>query len=378
MKSKLKEKSSKKTKVLKVGKKNSKKSSKDVEDSDLSDFEAEYLEELPPDVSSKIQKLIKASNDEVPRHDKDPGLEFLESDPLINLKLSQDVSGFLPENKNDGSTVDIWWKLKQLSEQRTEDDALKKIRPVYTDIGLYLSKYKSGSLPKAFKVLPKMKNWMELLELTTPQNWTPNAVSEATRLFSSNMNEANAEIFYTSVLLPAFRQDLRSKRTLNYHLYMALKKAMFKPNAWFKGILLPLVEEGCTYREAAIVGSVLKKISIPVLHASAFILRSCQCQKWFGSTSFILCILFQKKFNLPAKVIDGSIAYFYKFLTFGDSLPVIWHQSLYIFVENYKHTFKDEHKECISEILQKQRHPQITAAIESSLRRTFDDVEMYD
>lgn len=345
-----------------------KKPSKDEEDSDLSDFEAEYLEDLPRDISLKVQKLLRETNEQVTKHKKDPGLEFLESDPLIDLRTSQDVSGFLPEGSD---TSDIWSKLKQLSELRTEDDTLKRIRPVYIDIGVYLSKYKSGSLPKAFKVLPKMKDWAQLLELTAPQNWTPNAVSEATRLFSSNMNEVNAEMFYSTVLLPAFRQDLRNKRSLNYHLYMALKKAIFKPNAWFKGILVPLVEEGCTYREAAIVGSVLKKVSIPVLYVSAFILRICQCQKWFGSTSFILCVLFQKKYNLPLKVIEGSIAYFYKFITFGDSLPVIWHQSLYVFVQNYKHTFTEEHKVCISEILEKQRHPQISTAIENLLRYTF-------
>ena len=33
-------------------------------------------------------------------------------------------------------------------------------------------------------------------------------------------------------------------RKLNYHLYQALKKAMYKPAAFFKGILLPLCEVG--------------------------------------------------------------------------------------------------------------------------------------
>lgn len=33
-----------------------------------------------------------------------------------------------------------------------------------------------------------------------------------------------------------------NSRKLNYHLYQALKKAMYKPAAFFKGILLPLCE----------------------------------------------------------------------------------------------------------------------------------------
>ena len=33
-------------------------------------------------------------------------------------------------------------------------------------------------------------------------------------------------------------------RKLNYHYYQSLKKAMYKPAAFFKGILLPLCEVG--------------------------------------------------------------------------------------------------------------------------------------
>ena len=42
---------------------------------------------------------------------------------------------------------------------------------------------------------------------------------------------------------------------LNFHLYQALRKALFKPGAFFKGFLLPLCESGnCTLREATIIG----------------------------------------------------------------------------------------------------------------------------
>jgi hypothetical protein len=34
--------------------------------------------------------------------------------------------------------------------------------------------------------------------------------------------------FYSLVLLPAVRDDIQANRKLNYHLYMALKKALFK------------------------------------------------------------------------------------------------------------------------------------------------------
>ena len=70
------------------------------------------------------------------------------------------------------------------------------------------------------------------------------------------------------------RDDISETKKLNYHLYMALKKSLYKPAAFFKGFLLPLCEGGdCTLREAAIIGSVLVKVSVPVLHSAAALLK---------------------------------------------------------------------------------------------------------
>lgn len=51
-----------------------------------------------------------------------------------------------------------------------------------------------------------------------------------------------AQRFYNLVLLPRVRDDLAEYKRLNFHLYQALKKALFKPGAFMKGILLPLLE----------------------------------------------------------------------------------------------------------------------------------------
>lgn len=48
--------------------------------------------------------------------------------------------------------------------------------------------------------------------------------------------------FYNLILLPAVRNNISDYKKLNYHLYMALKKAIYKPAAFFKGIILPLCE----------------------------------------------------------------------------------------------------------------------------------------
>ena len=65
---------------------------------------------------------------------------------------------------------------------------------------------------------------------------------QATRLFASNFNPKLAQRFYNLVLLPRVRDDLSEYKRLNFHLFMALKKAIFKPAAFFKGILLPICE----------------------------------------------------------------------------------------------------------------------------------------
>merc|ERR1712217_80564 len=116
-------------------------------------------------------------------------------------------------------------------------------------------------------------NWEEVLSLTNPLGWSAAAMYEAVAIFASNLNPKMAQRFYNLVLLPAVRQNIAEYKKLNFHYYRALRKALFKPAAFFKGILLPLAMESCTLREALILSSVLSKASIPVMHAAASIVR---------------------------------------------------------------------------------------------------------
>jgi essential nuclear protein 1 len=53
-----------------------------------------------------------------------------------------------------------------------------------------------------------------------------------------------AQRFFHLILLPNVRSNISSSQTkkLNPHLFNALKKSLFKPAAFFRGILLPLAE----------------------------------------------------------------------------------------------------------------------------------------
>uniref|UniRef100_A0A3Q4GNQ5 Bystin-like n=1 Tax=Neolamprologus brichardi TaxID=32507 RepID=A0A3Q4GNQ5_NEOBR len=240
-----------------------------------------------------------------------------------------------------------------------------------------LSKYRSGKLPKAFKIIPALSNWEQVLYLTDPDSWSAAAMYQATRIFSSNLKERMAQRFYNLVLLPRVRDDIAEYKRLNFHLYSALKKALFKPGAWFKGILIPLCESGtCTLREAIIIGSILTKCSIPVLHSSAAMLKLAEME-YNGANSIFLRLLLDKKYALPFRVLDALVAHFLSFRSEKRELPVLWHQSLLTLAQRYKADLGSEQKEALLELLKIQTHPQISAEIRRELQNSGSrDIEI--
>lgn len=242
-----------------------------------------------------------------------------------------------------------------------------KVIEVYTDIGRILSRYTSGKLPKAFKVIPSLSNWEEVLYLTRPDHWTPQAMYAATRIFASNLNPKMATKFYSLVLLDAVRNDIHQQKKLNYHYYMALKKSIYKPQSFFKGILLPLCQENCTLREAAIVASVLQRVSIPVHHSAVAIHKLALQQEYSGATSIFIKTLLNKKYSLPAPVIGSLVRHFAFFLDTDQVLPVLWHQALLVFVQRYKNEIQDEARDSIRRVIKKHYHPKITTEIRREL-----------
>ncbi|XP_040280047.1 bystin [Bufo bufo] len=242
-----------------------------------------------------------------------------------------------------------------------------RVLEVYKGVKEVLSTYRSGKLPKAFKIVPALANWEQILYITEPESWTAAAMYQATRIFSSNLTERMAQRFYNLVLLPRVRDDIAEYKRLNFHLYMALKKALFKPGAWFKGILIPLCESGsCTLREAVIIGSILTKCSIPVLHSSAAMLKIAE-MTYNGANSIFLRLLIDKKYALPFRVLDALVFHFLVFRTDRRELPVLWHQSLLTLCQRYKEDLSSEQKEALLELLRIHNHPQIANEIRREL-----------
>lgn len=249
--------------------------------------------------------------------------------------------------------------------ERAERD--RKIKEVYSLVGNILEKYRSGKIPKAFKVIPKLRNWEEILYFTRPDTWTPAAVYAATRLLSSNLQAKEVVRFYADILLPRCLEDIAFNKKLNYHLYRALGKAVYKPDAFNKGILFPLCEDpGITLRQATIIGSVVSKVSIPMLHSAAALLYISQLP-YRPSNSIIITALLEKKYALPYRVLDSVVDSFLKMKTDSRPLPLVWHQTLLAFAQRYKMELTMEQKEKLKLLMRVHTHYGVTPEVRREL-----------
>ena len=331
----------------------------------------EQRKEFEP-VEQKIRiNTAEESEDELSENDE-VGSDY---EPEVNHEDEEILSKFMPSNDGGRNLADIIMsKIEKIRTVELEDGKVKKVSAsldpkvvqVYSKVGLLLSRYKSGKLPKAFKIIPALKNWEEILHLTEPENWTPHATLQATKLFSSNLNGNTAKRFYEYILLDHVRRDIQENKKLNCHLYLALKKAVYKPAGFFKGIIFPLAEQGCTLREALIVGSILVKTSIPVLHSSAALLKLSQ-MSFSGSNCLFMRYLLDKKYALPYKVVDSLVSYFVSLKNDARLLPVLWHQSLLTFVQRYKQDLTREQKAALLGLVKVQFHAAITPEVQREI-----------
>ncbi|KAJ7638450.1 Bystin-domain-containing protein [Roridomyces roridus] len=391
---------------------------------------------LDPKTSKRIFELAKDQQDEMEMADDDeeedeedlsvmnrPRMDDDDEDSDLEDLQDQDVEEIFEIDEGDLETLDalhphnagerrtladiIFAKLesgetenaavikKVQQDKEKPDPALgldPKVVTSYEKLGAFLHKYTSGPLPKIFKVIPSLPAWARLLALTHPEDWSPHACLAATRIFISSMKPPQAQLFLSVVLLDAIREDIQQNKKLNVHYYDALRRALYKPGAFFKGIIFPMLDQGCSLKEAAIVASVLARTKIPVLHASAALIRIAEMD-YSGPNSLFIRVLVDKKFELPYKVVDALVFHFislsntYKARTRADSavLPVLWHQSLLVFAQRYASDLTPDQKDALLDVVRATPHAQIGPEIRRELvnsvvrgapRATDDDIEM--
>ncbi|KAL8158386.1 hypothetical protein AgCh_002904 [Apium graveolens] len=300
-----------------------------------------------------------------------------DDEKLLEAFLSKDAR---PQRTLADLIVD---KIKEKDAQVSSEKQLlpkmdDSIIELYKGVGKLLNKYTTGKIPKAFKHIPSLQFWEEVLYLTEPEKWSPNAMFQATRIFSSNFGVKKAERFYKLVLLPRIRDDISKNKKLHFALYQALKKSLYKPAAFNKGILFPLCESRtCNLREAVIIGSILQKVSIPPLHSSVALLKLAEME-YCGTTSYFIKLLVEKKYALPYRVLDALVEHFMAFLNDERIMPVIWHQSLLAFVQRYKNELVKEDKLNLNALVERQWHRLVTPEICRELKNSRNRGEKED
>lgn len=365
-------------------------SEEEEEEDEYSDFEEEeeveeiVYDEEDAEVDPKDAELFNKyfqSNGEANNNDDDNSFQ-----PTINL--ADKILAKIQEKESQQQ------QQQQSSPDNSNEDAVlltPKVILAYEKIGQILSTYTHGKLPKLFKILPSLKNWQDVLYVTNPNSWTPHATYEATKLFVSNLSSNEATVFIETILLPRFRDSIENSddHSLNYHIYRALKKSLYKPGAFFKGFLLPLVDGYCSVREATIAASVLTKVSVPVLHSSVA-LTQLLTRDFNPATTVFIRVLIEKKYALPYQTLDELVFYFMRFrnatinqdenmenmdidqekttkVNNGPQLPVVWHKAFLSFATRYKNDLTDDQKDFLLETVRQRFHPLIGPEIRREL-----------
>lgn len=230
-----------------------------------------------------------------------------------------------------------------------------------------------------------------------------------------------AQLYLREILLPRIRNDISETKKLHVHLYNALKKALFKPACFFKGLLFPLLAEGdCTLREAHILSSVLARVSVPVLHSAAALLKLCDiAAEQFsvrkedgggGATNVFIRVLLEKKYALPYQTIDALVFHFVRFKALKTAgkigngedvdmaengtrlkeekaprLPVLWHQAFLAFAQRYRNDITEDQREALLDVVNTVGHRNMGPEIRRELLQgrgrgviTNGDSEMID
>ena len=223
-------------------------------------------------------------------------------------------------------------------------------------------------------------------------------------------------MFLEGVVLGLVRADLeqpatrKDTRKLSPHLYEALKRALYKPAAFFKGIVFPLLDvsgAGCPdlsaywwliarFRGGARSRRPLSSLlCLPKSKCRSCIrqLRSSASQGWttpvrnscpllprpgdscirvcvrIGPNSLFIRVLLDKKHALPYKVLDALV---FHFIRLGNthaqgSLPVLWHQSLLVLCQRYAAHLAPEQKDALRDVVRAHPHAQIAPEIRREL-----------
>lgn len=91
------------------------------------------------------------------------------------IKLAELIMGKIQEKQ-----ADIQTKLSDEGSLKIED-LDSRVKEMYEGVRDVMKRYRSGKVPKAFKIIPKLRNWEQILFITEPHNWSAAAMFQGAR-----------------------------------------------------------------------------------------------------------------------------------------------------------------------------------------------------
>ena len=343
------------------------------ENSEDEDLDQNYIEDLNADDRRQIISMnddLDAEYADIAKIVTDDKLPEIPAEAEIVLeKVSNDKLSAMKAFLSNTATIEAEDSTEDDDAEELPDGVDEKVVTLYQKVGVILSRYRSGKLPKAFKIIPTCKNKMQLVQFTNPTSWTSNAALAACRIWVGQLTDPELRPFYEYVILPKIIDDIKTNGKLNAHLYECLKVTLYKPISWFTGFMLPLVNnEQCTLKMAQIVASCLKRNSVTRDLASAALIRLCQAPFSSSVTVFVYTIL-DKKYSLPEQAYNAVLDWFMQFDDDTEiDLNLNWQQSLLVLVHRYHTQMTPEERRIVLNLANKR----CNQGIAGDIRRVFN------
>ena len=91
-----------------------------------------------------------------------------------------------------------------------------------------------------------------------------------------------------------------------------MKKALYKTNSWFKGILFQFCDTNVLLKEIKVIESLLTKMSIPVISSSVAMIKMMEMPPSSATIHYIKSLI-SKNYIFPKKVISSLTTYLLSF-----------------------------------------------------------------
>ncbi|RYP81263.1 hypothetical protein DL769_002093 [Monosporascus sp. CRB-8-3] len=236
-----------------------------------------------------------------------------DEDPLLTNGWPGQASA--PQQEQGGGTNLADLILAKIAARESGQDRVEDMQPVDDDYELP---------PKVVevytKILPTIPHWEDIIELTKPDQWTPNACYEATRIFVSS-KPAVVRRFMEMILLDRVREDIHEHKKLNVATNIFIKTLLEKKYALPYQVLDSLVFHFLRFRSVD-----------------------------------------------PASVREGdAMDMSGERAATQAKLPVIWHQTLLAFAQRYRNEITEDQREALLDLLLTHGHHKIGPEIRREL-----------